>query len=168
MFWPHFFGVSLVIVSLAAPPLEWKWRKASGSRAAFLLSLAPGAFLLTCFGVSEVQQAVFVSRMERIEPGWSSSQVALLVGPPDHVFEPGELHKGRSYGPTNRSLVWSYTPPRDHALLQITRELPFIRFRSAFDELSEHLVGGIFGLRQGAFILQLGSDSLVVRKGSWE
>jgi hypothetical protein len=168
MFWPYFFGVSLVLVSLAGPPLVWKWRNASGSRAAFLLSLAPGAFLLTCFGISEVQQAVFVTKMDRIEPGWSTAQVALLLGPPGHIFEPGSLHKGRSYGPTNRSVVWSYTPPREHGLLRITREFPFIRFRSALDELSELLVGGIFGLREGAFILQLGSDSTVVRKGSWD
>ena len=119
--------------------------------------------------LSEGQQALFVGRMERIDSGWSSSQVELLLGPPDHVFQPGELIQGsRSYGPSNRSVVWSYTHPREHGLLRITRQVPFIRFQSGLDQLRDGLVGGIFGLREGASILQLGDDGKVIRTGSWE
>lgn len=50
----------------------------------------------------------------------------------------------------------------------MTGEFPYIRFRSGLDDLADVLVGGIIGTREGAFILQMGSDGKVLRKGSWE
>lgn len=171
MLWAYFFADLLLLASIGAPILAWRWikRQPASQRARILVlvtTLLPGFFLAGDFAGPGLRQLLFVSKWSGVKVGDEGSSIRSSLGPPDRIFEHGTVWEGSAK--SNRGPVWVYHAPRHAGFLTVRSPSPFLRFKCELDELYECWEGGLEGLQKDSFILQMGDDGRVRTLDGWD
>ncbi|HLF94220.1 MAG TPA: hypothetical protein VJB14_12225 [Planctomycetota bacterium] len=171
MFWAYFFADLLLLTSLGAPYLAWRWMQHSpasrSTRVRILaLTLLPGLFLAGDFAVPGLRQLLFSLKWSGIEVGSDFREVESSLGPPDRIFVHGTVWQGSAR--SNRWPVWVYHAPRHRGFLTVLSPFPYLRFKCGLDNLYDAWEGGLWGLKSDSFLLQMGDDGRVRRIDGWD